>query len=433
MSVRQAELVTALYDYSGADQAQGLPLAAGCIVVVLERLDAGWCRGEYNSRQGWFPASYVQPAQTNGWVAFITEEGRVYYQSPVGTSYWTIPEGGFVPVSSSVSVTSNDSMTVPDGPRRDSAISAGAGSRRGTLTQTGTSKGNLLGGSGGGGKASKGTQSISCLTYPDTEAEIADQQSLAGSSYSYVDHFWSDKGEQSGLDVMVGKNTRGKTAIKEMSEFMRERAAIEDQYSKALAKLARTQYGDCEEGTLRETWREIRSGVQATSASHASLATKLLNDVERPMSQYLETNKKNTKKHEQKITDDRKAVRKEFEQVERSRMAYDKVDARKDRRRYQAAVEDLKQQIDRYNSSQYKWVEDMIAVAGDMEQYENERHKFVRDMVTDYTKMLRVLISEHETTTLSQERMQDKCDATADQRAWVTSNETGRVRPVDMK
>ena len=47
-----------------------------------------------------------------------------------------------------------------------------------------------------------------------------------------------------------------------------------------------------------------------------------------------------------------------------SRMAYDKVDARKDRRRYQSAVEDLKSQIDRYNSGQYKWVEDMIAVAG---------------------------------------------------------------------
>lgn len=63
MAVRQAEIMTALYDYAGADQAQGLPLAAGCIVVVLERLDTGWCRGEFNNRQGWFPTTYAQPAQ----------------------------------------------------------------------------------------------------------------------------------------------------------------------------------------------------------------------------------------------------------------------------------------------------------------------------------------------------------------------------------
>ena len=63
MAVKQAELMTALYDYTGADQAQGLPLAAGGIVVVLERLDSGWCRGEFNNRQGWFPTTYIQPAQ----------------------------------------------------------------------------------------------------------------------------------------------------------------------------------------------------------------------------------------------------------------------------------------------------------------------------------------------------------------------------------
>lgn len=54
------------------------------------------------------------------------------------------------------------------------------------------------------------------------------------------------------------------------------RAAIEDQYAKSLAKLARTQYGDGEEGTLRDAWREVRSGVQADSAAHASFATKVI-------------------------------------------------------------------------------------------------------------------------------------------------------------
>ena len=61
MAVRQLEIMQACYQYTGEGQAQNLPFEPGALITVTERADTGWFRGVTNQRQGWFPASYVQP------------------------------------------------------------------------------------------------------------------------------------------------------------------------------------------------------------------------------------------------------------------------------------------------------------------------------------------------------------------------------------
>ena len=50
----------AVYPFSGEGQTVPLPLAESVVALVLERNEAGWCRGFSGGREGWFPASYVK-------------------------------------------------------------------------------------------------------------------------------------------------------------------------------------------------------------------------------------------------------------------------------------------------------------------------------------------------------------------------------------
>jgi len=61
-------------------------------------------------------------------------------------------------------------------------------------------------------------------------------------------HSKADKGDQTGFDIILEKHLNGKFAMKDMMEFFRERAAIEEQYAKNLLKLSRSTLGDQEEG-----------------------------------------------------------------------------------------------------------------------------------------------------------------------------------------
>lgn len=50
----------ALYSYE-SDQANDLVFNGGDHITILETNEDGWWRGECNGREGWFPASYVDP------------------------------------------------------------------------------------------------------------------------------------------------------------------------------------------------------------------------------------------------------------------------------------------------------------------------------------------------------------------------------------
>jgi len=46
--------------------------------------------------------------------------------------------------------------------------------------------------------------------------------------------------------------------MKDMMEFFRERAAIEEQYAKNLLKLSRSTLGDQEEGSVGRAWQSLK-------------------------------------------------------------------------------------------------------------------------------------------------------------------------------
>ena len=69
--LREVVEYRAMYDFDGTGVDDGLPLAEGDVVTVIDQTDVGgWWEGTANARTGWFPASHVdsqQPSTTNGW------------------------------------------------------------------------------------------------------------------------------------------------------------------------------------------------------------------------------------------------------------------------------------------------------------------------------------------------------------------------------
>lgn len=61
MADSDVELVRGIYTYAGGDQAVPLPFVERTILLVVEKTNAGWCRGFAAGKEGWFPISYVKP------------------------------------------------------------------------------------------------------------------------------------------------------------------------------------------------------------------------------------------------------------------------------------------------------------------------------------------------------------------------------------
>ncbi|KAJ9080732.1 hypothetical protein DSO57_1020852 [Entomophthora muscae] len=100
----------------------------------------------------------------------------------------------------------------------------------------------------------------------------------------YFDTFMKEK-PRTGIDIMANRAKRSRQMDEELADFFRERAQIEENYSRQLAKLSKKQLV-IERGLfskLDSLWDIIQLEVGNLSVTHAQLAQGLLKTVERPV------------------------------------------------------------------------------------------------------------------------------------------------------
>lgn len=56
------EWVVALFDFPG-QTADDLSFKKGALIRVMEHVDAEWCRGRLEDREGLYPAAFTDPCQ----------------------------------------------------------------------------------------------------------------------------------------------------------------------------------------------------------------------------------------------------------------------------------------------------------------------------------------------------------------------------------
>ncbi|XP_052018014.1 F-BAR domain only protein 1 isoform X2 [Apodemus sylvaticus] len=109
----------------------------------------------------------------------------------------------------------------------------------------------------------------------------------------FGEHFWGDKNH--GFEVLYHCVKQGPVATKELADFIRERASIEETYSKAMAKLSKLASNGTPMGTFAPLWEVFRVSSDKLALCHLELTRKLhdlLKDVVRYGEEQLKAHKK---------------------------------------------------------------------------------------------------------------------------------------------
>nr|XP_008507471.1 PREDICTED: FCH domain only protein 1 [Equus przewalskii] len=133
-----------------------------------------------------------------------------------------------------------------------------------------------------------------CLTLaPGTRQKPAGVSTEAiGMSY-FGEHFWGEKNH--GFDVLYQSMKQGPVSTKELADFIRERATIEETYSKAMAKLSKLASNGTPMGTFAPLWEVFRVSSDKLALCHLELTRKLqdlIKDVLRYGEEQLKAHKK---------------------------------------------------------------------------------------------------------------------------------------------
>ncbi|XP_059509796.1 growth arrest-specific protein 7 isoform X2 [Stegostoma tigrinum] len=303
------------------------------------------------------------------------------------------------------------------------------------------------------------TITINCVTFPHPDT-MPEQQLLKRDDWSYCDYFWADKKEPqsnstiAGFDIILVKQLKGKQMQKEMAEFIRERIKIEEDYAKNLAKLSQSPLAGLEEGTLGESWTQVKKSLADEAEVHLKFSSKLQSEVEKPLLSFRENFKKDMKKFDHHISDLRKQLSARYAAVEKARKALaerqkdlefktqqlenkstykTEEDIKKARRKSTQAGDDLTRCVDLYNQTQSKWFEEMVTTTLELERLEVERIEMIRQHLCQYTQLRHETDMFNQSTIEPVDKLLRKVDPNSDRELWVKEQKTGHIRPVDME
>lgn len=106
---------------------------------------------------------------------------------------------------------------------------------------------------------------------------------------SFKNNFWNpDYGNFQGFEVLVKRLKDGRSVCKEYVDFLRQRSLIEEQYGKALIKLAKTVKSRDEISQVRPAWDRVTAHTEAVGLNHVQASNQLAAEVTR-ISEFMES------------------------------------------------------------------------------------------------------------------------------------------------
>ncbi|XP_035694927.1 growth arrest-specific protein 7-like [Branchiostoma floridae] len=492
----EGSLCRALYDFVPEPGEQGLAFEAGDWVRVLQTAEDGWWEGEKDGGvRGWFPATYVElvdesqienqyhnvddsepirspsPGQPQeplppGWQVFMSPDGRPYYVNrQTSETSWDAPLMPGSPVTTPTTPTKKQGYDVieTDGgqktpektPEPEDKILQSP--KKVVNNSTPSSSAKLS-------KDTPKTESTPNIKSPDTKttdennvvnhltfppsSSASDQKLLKPGEYSYCDYFWADKGNLPGFHVLLEKQLQGKQMTKEMAEYFTERAAAEEAYARTLTRLSQNLLASQEEGTLGDTWSEVKKSIAQEAEVHHRFSVKVQDDIVKPLATFRETFKKDMKKTEQHIADHRKQIQQKYQGINKAKAALaerqkeldqklqkhkTEDELKKARRKSTAAGDNLLKSVEQYNISQSKWFEEMVSSTLELERLEGERVQMVKGQLNKYISLRKEVDKERGKVLGSIEDKIGDISPDKDRERFVKAHGTGQVRPVDYK
>ncbi|KAI0031970.1 hypothetical protein K488DRAFT_50908 [Vararia minispora EC-137] len=105
-------------------------------------------------------------------------------------------------------------------------------------------------------------------------------------TFDFCNNFWG-LGD-GGVDVLFARMRGAQRTMEELRNFWKERALIEEEYAKRLAKLAKSTAGRDEIGEFRNSIDILRLETEKQSSFHLQLSQQIRNDIEGPTTAFVQ-------------------------------------------------------------------------------------------------------------------------------------------------
>uniref|UniRef100_H0XBR8 FCH and mu domain containing endocytic adaptor 2 n=1 Tax=Otolemur garnettii TaxID=30611 RepID=H0XBR8_OTOGA len=116
---------------------------------------------------------------------------------------------------------------------------------------------------------------------------------------------WGEK--NSGFDVLYHNMKHGQISTKELADFVRERATIEEAYSRSMTKLAKSASNYSQLGTFAPVWDVFKTSTEKLANCHLDLVRKL-QELIKEVQKYGEEQVKSHKKTKEEVAGTLEAV-----------------------------------------------------------------------------------------------------------------------------
>uniref|UniRef100_H9GPQ4 F-BAR domain-containing protein n=1 Tax=Anolis carolinensis TaxID=28377 RepID=H9GPQ4_ANOCA len=121
----------------------------------------------------------------------------------------------------------------------------------------------------------------------------------------FASHFWGEKSH--GFEVLYQNMKQGQVSAKELADFVRERAAVEESYAKSMAKMSKLAGSGTQLGTFAPLWEVFRISSDKLALCHLELARRL-QDLLRDVGRYAEEQVRTHKKSKEEVSGTLEAV-----------------------------------------------------------------------------------------------------------------------------
>ncbi|XP_047426043.1 proline-serine-threonine phosphatase-interacting protein 2 [Mugil cephalus] len=203
----------------------------------------------------------------------------------------------------------------------------------------------------------------------------------------FKDFFWTtDLTCTSGYDAIIQYLNDGRRTCKEVEDFMKARASVEERYAKDLLGLSKKVCGHNEMNTLKRSLDVLKLQTEHVSLSHLQLAQSIREEAKK-MEEFREKQKDARKKIEQQMEALHKQKSTQFKKTMDSKKTYDQKCRDK---------EEADQNVNRNtNTTNTKHIEKLYAKAQQAKQNAEEADKLYHQNVTTLGKIRDEWLKEH--------------------------------------
>uniref|UniRef100_A0A3Q4MMW6 Proline-serine-threonine phosphatase-interacting protein 2-like n=1 Tax=Neolamprologus brichardi TaxID=32507 RepID=A0A3Q4MMW6_NEOBR len=259
----------------------------------------------------------------------------------------------------------------------------------------------------------------------------------------FKDFFWnSDLTSTVGYDAIIQYLNDGKRTCKEVEDFMKARASVEEKYAKELLSLSKKVCGHSEMNTLKRSLDMLKLQTEQVSLSHLQLAQNMREEAKK-LEDFKEKQKETRKKVEQQMDALHKQRSSQYKKTMDSKKTYDQkcrdkeeADQNVNRNTNTNNTKNMEkvllyqQNVTTLGKIRDDWIKEHIKACEMFEKQSVERINFLRNTVWTHLNQLSQQCVTSDELYEEVRKSLEQCDIQEDIEHFVNLRQTGDKPPV---